>query len=202
MATPPPWARWAPRPPPATVGREPGRRAIVGRSHGGGAPVVAVARSPLSRGRWAPVAVPVPGARGGRGLAGRFAAGCGCRCCRPMPGRPGLHVKGLTCFVAPAGGRPSAALTLHESTEVELRSPRGRSAGAGGDLLRRRRPQQERGHAGRPLPGDPRSRRRRPPRGDRRLRRRQHLLHRSGPDVWSRLPRLPASPYSSRAIPG
>jgi serine/threonine protein kinase len=40
-------------------------------------------------------------------------------------GRPGLHVKGLTCFVAAAGARPSPAMTLHETTEVEMRSPRG-----------------------------------------------------------------------------
>ena len=40
-------------------------------------------------------------------------------------GRPGLHVKGLTCFVAAAGGRPSPAVTVHETTAVELVSPRG-----------------------------------------------------------------------------
>ena len=40
-------------------------------------------------------------------------------------GRPGLHVQGLTCFVGAAGARPSSALTLHDNTEVELRSPRG-----------------------------------------------------------------------------
>jgi hypothetical protein len=36
-----------------------------------------------------------------------------------------LHVKGLTCFVATAGGRASPALTLHEGGMVELVSPRG-----------------------------------------------------------------------------
>jgi hypothetical protein len=40
-------------------------------------------------------------------------------------GRPGLHVKGLTCFVAAAGGRPSPAVTVHETTALELVSPRG-----------------------------------------------------------------------------
>jgi serine/threonine-protein kinase len=40
-------------------------------------------------------------------------------------GRPGLHVQGLTCFVAAAGARPTSALTLHDTTELELRSARG-----------------------------------------------------------------------------
>jgi hypothetical protein len=34
-------------------------------------------------------------------------------------------VQGLTCFVAAAGARPTLALTLHDTTQVELRSPRG-----------------------------------------------------------------------------
>jgi serine/threonine-protein kinase len=42
-------------------------------------------------------------------------------------GRPGLHVKGLTCFVSAAGGRPSPAVTVHETTAVDLVSPRGES---------------------------------------------------------------------------
>ena len=97
-------------------------------------------------------------------------------------GRPGLHVKGLTCFVAAAGGRPSPR-------GDRARDHRGRSgvsarrvAGPGDGLVRGGRPQQERRHAGRPLPGDPRRRRRRPPGRHRRLRRGQHLLHRSGPE--------------------
>ena len=174
--------RPAGRAPPAIRCRDPAARPIVGRSHRGGAPVVAVARSPLSRGRRPPAAVPVPGGRGGRGAAG-WLAPVRLSLLPAHAGRPGLHVKGLTCFVAAAGGRPSPAVTVHETTAVELRVSAGRVAGPGDDLVRRGRPQQERGHAGRPLPGDPRRGRRRPPGGHRRLRRRQHLLHRSGPEL-------------------
>jgi serine/threonine protein kinase len=39
--------------------------------------------------------------------------------------RPGLHIKGLSCFVAAAGGRPSPAVTLRESGSIELVSARG-----------------------------------------------------------------------------
>jgi serine/threonine protein kinase len=44
--------------------------------------------------------------------------------------RVGLHVKGLTCFVAEAGRRPSSAITLETSASVEFIS-------AGGELLGR-----------------------------------------------------------------
>jgi len=39
--------------------------------------------------------------------------------------RPGLHIKGLSCFVAALGGRPSPAVTLRESGTIELFSARG-----------------------------------------------------------------------------
>jgi serine/threonine protein kinase len=39
--------------------------------------------------------------------------------------RPGLHIKGLSCFLAAAGGRPSPAVTLLESGAIELYSARG-----------------------------------------------------------------------------
>ncbi len=41
------------------------------------------------------------------------------------PNRTALHIKGLNCFVASAGGRPSPAVTLERSAAVELYSPRG-----------------------------------------------------------------------------
>ena len=45
--------------------------------------------------------------------------------------RPSLHIKGVNCFVASAGRRPSSALTLDVDAPVQLLSPRGeRLAGA------------------------------------------------------------------------
>ena len=39
--------------------------------------------------------------------------------------RPGLHVRGVNCFVSATGRRPSSALTLDASSVLELLSPRG-----------------------------------------------------------------------------
>jgi serine/threonine protein kinase len=45
--------------------------------------------------------------------------------------RPSLHIKGVNCFVASSGRRPSSALTLDVDAPVQLLSPRGeRLAGA------------------------------------------------------------------------
>jgi len=40
-----------------------------------------------------------------------------------------LHVKGLTCFVAPAGGRPSPAVMIEQSSDIALVTPRAQQAG-------------------------------------------------------------------------
>ena len=39
--------------------------------------------------------------------------------------RPGLHVRGINCFVSSTGRRPSSALTLDAGSVLELLSPRG-----------------------------------------------------------------------------
>jgi serine/threonine protein kinase len=49
-----------------------------------------------------------------------------------LPGPTGsrvVHVKGLTCFVAHLGGRPSAAITLDRSSDVALVTPRAQEIG-------------------------------------------------------------------------
>ena len=49
-----------------------------------------------------------------------------------LPGPGGartVHVKGLTCFVAPAGGRPSGAVTVHQSSDLALVTPRAQEIG-------------------------------------------------------------------------
>lgn len=48
-----------------------------------------------------------------------------------MPGPTGrvVHLKGLTCFVAPLGGRPSPAVTIDRSTDVALVTPRAQEIG-------------------------------------------------------------------------
>ncbi len=40
-----------------------------------------------------------------------------------------LHLKGLTCFVAPAGGRPSPAVMIEQSSDIALVTPRAQEAG-------------------------------------------------------------------------
>ncbi|MGE0549802.1 MAG: serine/threonine protein kinase [Kofleriaceae bacterium] len=40
-----------------------------------------------------------------------------------------IHVKGLTCFVAHPGGRPSAAIQLHHPSDVALVTPRAQAVG-------------------------------------------------------------------------
>ena len=49
----------------------------------------------------------------------------------PMPGPAGrvFHVKGLTCFVAMLGGRPSPAVTVDRSSDVALVTPRAQEIG-------------------------------------------------------------------------
>jgi serine/threonine-protein kinase len=49
-----------------------------------------------------------------------------------VPGPSGqrvVHVKGLTCFVAILGGRPSPAVQLHSSSDVSLVTPRAQEIG-------------------------------------------------------------------------
>jgi eukaryotic-like serine/threonine-protein kinase len=49
-----------------------------------------------------------------------------------VPGPTGqrvVHVKGLTCFVAILGGRPSPAVQLHSSSDVSLVTPRAQEIG-------------------------------------------------------------------------
>jgi eukaryotic-like serine/threonine-protein kinase len=49
-----------------------------------------------------------------------------------LPGPTGnrvVHVKGLTCFVAPLGGRPSPAVQLDRSTDLALVTPRAQEIG-------------------------------------------------------------------------
>lgn len=48
-----------------------------------------------------------------------------------MPGPQGrvFHVKGLTCFVAPLGGRPSPAVVVDRSTDIALVTPRAQEVG-------------------------------------------------------------------------
>ena len=100
---------------------------------------------------------------------------------RPRPARAGADL------LRRRGGRPpvvGADPARHHRGGAAV-AARG-TAGPGVDLVRRGRPEQEHGHAGRPLPGDPGARGRESPGGHRRLRRRQHLLHRSGPDHRTR----------------
>jgi serine/threonine-protein kinase len=40
-----------------------------------------------------------------------------------------VHVKGLTCFVAPLGGRPSPAVTIEQASDVALVTPRAQEIG-------------------------------------------------------------------------
>ncbi|MCX5742252.1 MAG: serine/threonine-protein kinase [Proteobacteria bacterium] len=40
-----------------------------------------------------------------------------------------LHLKGMTCFVAPMGGRPSPACTIEQPTDVALVTPRAQEIG-------------------------------------------------------------------------
>ena len=48
----------------------------------------------------------------------------------PTPGGARtVHVKGLTCFVSPAGGRPSGAVTVHQSSDLALVTPRAQEIG-------------------------------------------------------------------------
>jgi serine/threonine protein kinase len=48
-----------------------------------------------------------------------------------VPGPTGrvVHLKGLTCFVAPLGGRPSPAVTIDRSSDVALVTPRAQEIG-------------------------------------------------------------------------
>ncbi len=46
-----------------------------------------------------------------------------------MPSGRSVHVKGLSCFVAPAGGRPSPALNLEQPTDIALVTPRAQEVG-------------------------------------------------------------------------
>src|SRR5438874_11365520 len=49
-----------------------------------------------------------------------------------LPGPTGqrvVHLKGLTCFVAHLGGRPSPAVTLDHSSDVALVTPRAQEIG-------------------------------------------------------------------------
>jgi hypothetical protein len=48
-----------------------------------------------------------------------------------VPGPTGrvVHVKGLTCFVAPLGGRPSPAVTIDRSSDIALVTPRAQEIG-------------------------------------------------------------------------
>ncbi|MDB4955312.1 MAG: serine/threonine protein kinase [Myxococcales bacterium] len=48
-----------------------------------------------------------------------------------VPGPTGrvVHVKGMTCFVAPLGGRPSPAVTIDRSSDVALVTPRAQEVG-------------------------------------------------------------------------
>jgi serine/threonine protein kinase len=49
-----------------------------------------------------------------------------------LPGPTGqrvVHLKGLSCFVAPLGGRPSPAITLERSADVALVTPRAQEIG-------------------------------------------------------------------------
>jgi serine/threonine-protein kinase len=47
----------------------------------------------------------------------------------PGPNGRVVHVKGLTCFVAILGGRPSPAVQLHSSNDVSLVTPRAQEIG-------------------------------------------------------------------------
>lgn len=48
----------------------------------------------------------------------------------PGPGgQRNVHVKGLTCFVAPLGGRPSPAVSLTKSSDLALVTPRAQEIG-------------------------------------------------------------------------
>jgi len=47
----------------------------------------------------------------------------------PGPNGRVVHVKGLTCFVAPLGGRPSPAVTLERSSDIALVTPRAQEIG-------------------------------------------------------------------------
>jgi hypothetical protein len=40
-----------------------------------------------------------------------------------------LHLKGLTCFVAPLGGRPSPAVQIDQASDVALVTPRAQEIG-------------------------------------------------------------------------
>jgi serine/threonine-protein kinase len=49
-----------------------------------------------------------------------------------LPGPTGnrvVHVKGMTCFVSPVGGRPSPALHIDRSTDIALVTPRAQEIG-------------------------------------------------------------------------
>jgi serine/threonine-protein kinase len=47
----------------------------------------------------------------------------------PGPNGRVVHLKGLTCFVAPLGGRPSPAVTLERSSDIALVTPRAQEIG-------------------------------------------------------------------------
>jgi hypothetical protein len=40
-----------------------------------------------------------------------------------------LHIKGMTCFVAPLGGRPSPAVVVEQASDVALVTPRAQEIG-------------------------------------------------------------------------
>ena len=49
-----------------------------------------------------------------------------------IPGPGGqrvVHVKGLTCFIAYLGGRPSPAVSLNQSSDLALVTPRAQEIG-------------------------------------------------------------------------
>jgi len=40
-----------------------------------------------------------------------------------------IHIKGMSCFVAPVGGRPSPAVTLEQPSDIALVTPRAQEIG-------------------------------------------------------------------------
>ena len=132
-----------------------GPRSQPARPGGGGQPVAAVGRSSHTGHRRPPGRVPAR-SRPAADLEADNGARIRVSFVPSSAERPGLHIKGVNCFVASAGRRPSSALTLDAArARASCSRPRGERL-AGADVsFATAGPSKTRGDAGRPVPGGP-----------------------------------------------